>query len=159
MEMAPRCFSSSVSVASLFSTPRGLNDPVRWKRSALKCTSARTRSESVADERSGVRWSRSPIRSRARYTSSREISESVVATRRSYFDAASDVLFALRVRAAPVDATLALGVRQEPALRNRRRNDGREHDDRHEERELRLVDDSRVEAVKRGDRPKGESGA
>ena len=78
MEMTPRCFSSSVSVASLLSTPRGLNEPVRWSNSALNRTSAPIRSDSVADESNGVRCSRPPIRSRARWTSSREISESVV---------------------------------------------------------------------------------
>ena len=38
IEITPRAFSSSVSVASLFSTPRGLNEPVRWRSSALKWT-------------------------------------------------------------------------------------------------------------------------
>jgi hypothetical protein len=66
MEMRPRCFSSSDSVASLFSTPRGLKEPVRCSSSALKRTSAPTFFESVADESSGVRWSRPPMRSRAR---------------------------------------------------------------------------------------------
>ena len=64
--MTPRCFSSSVSVASLFRTPRGLNAPVRWSSSALKSTSAPTCLESVADESIGVRCSRPSIRSRAR---------------------------------------------------------------------------------------------
>src|SRR3954468_8510638 len=81
MEMTPRCFSSSVSVASLFSTPRGLNEPVRWSSSALKRMSAPTWSESVAELSSGVRCRRPPMRSRARSTSLSEISAPVVAIR------------------------------------------------------------------------------
>src|SRR2546423_2730884 len=84
MEITPRCFSSSVRVASLFSTPRGLNEPVRWKSSALNRTSAPTRFDSVAEGNSGVRCNRPPMRSRARWTSSSESSESVVATVTSY---------------------------------------------------------------------------
>src|SRR6266550_2604606 len=53
--MTPRFFSSSVSVASLFSTPRGLKEPVRWKSSALNRMSAPTWSESVAERSSGER--------------------------------------------------------------------------------------------------------
>ena len=34
--ITPRVFSSGESAASLFSTPRGLKDPVRWKSSALR---------------------------------------------------------------------------------------------------------------------------
>ena len=41
MEITPRAFSSSLSVESLFSTPRGLKAPVRWRSSALKCTARR----------------------------------------------------------------------------------------------------------------------
>src|SRR6266567_1071847 len=62
IEITPRAFSSSVSVASLFSTPRGLNAPVRWRSSALKCTGTPTRSESVRELSIGVRWTRPPKR-------------------------------------------------------------------------------------------------
>ena len=56
----------SVSERSLFSTPRGLNEPVRWKSSALR----KTRGPSVAELNIGVRWRSSPIVSRAARTSS-----------------------------------------------------------------------------------------
>ena len=36
IEITPRRFSSSVSDASFVSTPRGLNEPVRWSSSALR---------------------------------------------------------------------------------------------------------------------------
>ena len=55
-----------VSVESLFRTPRGLNAPVRWRSSALKCTGTPTCSESVREQSIGVRCSRPAIRSRAR---------------------------------------------------------------------------------------------
>ncbi len=50
----PRFFSSAVSDASLFSIPRGLNDPVRWRSSAFRKTSG----PSVRHESVGVRWRR-----------------------------------------------------------------------------------------------------
>jgi hypothetical protein len=65
IEITPRAFSSSVSVASLFRTPRGLNEPVRWKSSALKRASPPVCFESVAERRSGVRCRRPSMRSRA----------------------------------------------------------------------------------------------
>src|SRR5438477_5756647 len=80
MEITPRRFSSSESVESLLSTPRGLNEPVRWRSSALKDTSAPTRSESVRELSIGVRCTRPAIRSRARSTSSSERRSAVVAT-------------------------------------------------------------------------------
>src|SRR5262245_42131352 len=67
----PAAFASSSSDASLFSTPRGLNEPVFWKSSAFRWTCAPVRSESVRDPNVGVRISRPPIVSRARRTSSR----------------------------------------------------------------------------------------
>src|SRR5918994_1994298 len=73
MPITPAAFSSPVSDASLFSTPRGLNDPVRWKSSAFRCASAPVSRESVADENVGVRCRRPAIVSRARTTSSYEI--------------------------------------------------------------------------------------
>jgi hypothetical protein len=82
IEMTPRRFSSSESVESLFRTPRGLKEPVRWKSSALKDTSAPTRSESVRELSSGVRCSRPAIRSRARETSSSESRSAAVAIAR-----------------------------------------------------------------------------
>ena len=69
----PRAFSSAESEASFASMPRGLNEPVRWKSSALRYASAPIRSDSARDEKSGVRWSRPPTASRAARTSSREI--------------------------------------------------------------------------------------
>ena len=64
IEITPRARSSSVSSAIRFSAPRTLNEPVRWKSSALKCASAPSRSESVAERSSGVRWTRPAIVSR-----------------------------------------------------------------------------------------------
>ena len=63
----PRAFSSSESDASFFSTPRGLNEPVFWKSSALRNTFG----PSVLEESIGVRWRRPRISSRARSMSSR----------------------------------------------------------------------------------------
>src|SRR5438105_12095327 len=80
IEMTPRCFSSSESVESLFRTPRGLNEPVRWRSSALKDTSAPTRSERVRELSVGVRCTRPAMRSRARSTSSSERRSAAVAT-------------------------------------------------------------------------------
>ena len=65
IEMTPRAFSSSLSVASLLRTPRGLNEPVRWRSSALKWTVAPTRSESVRELSIGVRCRRPAMRFRA----------------------------------------------------------------------------------------------
>src|ERR687886_2031083 len=80
IEMTPRRFSSSERVESLFRTPRGLNEPVRCSSSALKDTSAPTRSESVRELSSGVRCKRPAIRSRARSTSSSVRRSAAVAT-------------------------------------------------------------------------------
>ena len=66
----PCAFSSDESDASFASMPRGLNEPVRWKSSALRCASAPIRADSARDEKSGVRWSRPPTASRAARTSS-----------------------------------------------------------------------------------------
>src|ERR671924_662982 len=68
MPITPRPRSSAESEASFVRTPRGLNEPVRWKSSAFR----KTRSPSVADEKTGVRCRRPAIASRARTTSSRE---------------------------------------------------------------------------------------
>ena len=54
---------------------------------------------------------------------------------------------------------VALGIRKEPSLSDSGGDDGRDYDDRHEQRELGLVDDSGVEAVERGDRPESQPGA
>src|SRR5579885_410969 len=62
--ITPRRFSSAVSVLSLFSAPRDLKLPVRWKSSHL------SRAPIVRLERSGVRGRRSPMVERARSTSS-----------------------------------------------------------------------------------------
>src|SRR5207248_8060049 len=78
IEITPRRFSSSESVASLFRTPRGLNEPVRWKSSALKETSTPARSERVREPSIGVRCSRPAIRPRAASTSSSETSGGMV---------------------------------------------------------------------------------
>src|ERR671937_669268 len=78
IEITPRRFSSSESVASLFRTPRGLNEPVRWKSSALKATSTPARSERVREPSIGVRCSRPAIRPRAASTSSSETSGGMV---------------------------------------------------------------------------------
>jgi hypothetical protein len=86
--MTPRRFSSGVSVASLFRTPRGLNDPVRCKSSALNQTFAPQSSDNVREESSGVRCKRPSIRRRAAWTSSRESNEPVTDTPRSYSAAA-----------------------------------------------------------------------
>src|SRR5918992_9276 len=83
MEMTPRRFSSSLSRASLVSTPRGLNEPVRWKSSAFRKTRPPVSRESVADVKTGVRWRRPAIVSRAARTSSSE-SRDATATPRSY---------------------------------------------------------------------------
>ena len=65
--ITPRAFSSGVSEASLVSTPRGLNEPVRWKSSAFRCTSrARQLARASADVNVGVRCRRPAIASRAR---------------------------------------------------------------------------------------------
>jgi hypothetical protein len=70
--ITPASFSAGVSDASLLSTPRGLNEPVRWKSSAFRTTSAPVRRESVAEVKVGVRCSRPPIASRAATTSASE---------------------------------------------------------------------------------------
>src|SRR4029453_16900344 len=59
---------------SFVRTPRGLNEPVRWKSSAFRWTGAPTFRDSVADENIGVRCRRPAIASRAARTSSRESS-------------------------------------------------------------------------------------
>jgi hypothetical protein len=65
--ITPRSRSSGVSVASLFSTPRALNDPVFWNSSALRYVC----SPSVRELKVGVRCTRPRIRSAAWSTSSR----------------------------------------------------------------------------------------
>ena len=72
IEITPRAFSSGESDASLLKTPRGLNEPVRWKSSALRKTSAPVSPDSVRELNVGVRWTRSPMTARAARTSSRE---------------------------------------------------------------------------------------
>src|SRR5690606_6432222 len=56
----PRCRSSGDRCRSRLSTPRGLNDPVRWSDSTLSSTVAPMRSPSVREPSTGVRWTRSP---------------------------------------------------------------------------------------------------
>ena len=51
--MSPRARSSGVNPASLFSTPRGLNDPVRWKSSAFRCSSPVSSCGRPANPRTG----------------------------------------------------------------------------------------------------------
>ena len=65
--ITPRSFSSGVSEASLFSTPRALNEPVFWNSSAFRTSGA----PSVREVNVGVRWTRPRIRSAASSTSSR----------------------------------------------------------------------------------------
>src|SRR4051812_20461062 len=60
----------SPSAASLFSAPRTLNDPVRWRFSALSATDAPVRSPSVSDGSTGVRLATSATAARARATAS-----------------------------------------------------------------------------------------
>src|SRR5581483_9022321 len=67
----PRAFSSSPSERSFASTPRGLNEPVFWKSSALRKARTPRRPPSAADEKVGVRCSRPAIASRAARTSAR----------------------------------------------------------------------------------------
>src|SRR5581483_3024891 len=62
--ITPLALSSCVRWLSLFSAPRALNDPVRWKSSHLR------RARSVRLLSVGVRARRSPIVARARSTSS-----------------------------------------------------------------------------------------
>src|SRR5919199_712357 len=81
IEMTPRRFSWAESVESLFRTPRGLNEPVRWRSSALKDTSAPARSERVRELSSGVRCRRPAMRSRAASTSSSDRRSAAVVTR------------------------------------------------------------------------------
>src|SRR5919108_4733320 len=71
--ITPRAFSSPESDASLFSTPRGLNEPVRWKSSAFRWTGAATRAARVAELKTGVRCRRPRIVPAAATTSSWEI--------------------------------------------------------------------------------------
>src|SRR5690348_12840960 len=59
----------SPSAASLDSAPRSLNDPVRWRFSALRATVAPHSSEIVREERTGVRRTTSATAARARSTS------------------------------------------------------------------------------------------
>src|SRR5690348_10816627 len=70
MVMTPRAFSSSLSELSLLSAPRGLNDPVFWKSSALKCSRAPMRSPSAVEVIVGVRCSVPAITPRAAAISS-----------------------------------------------------------------------------------------
>src|SRR5579871_6169632 len=65
MAITPRAFSSSVRLASLFSAPRALNEPVFWKSSHL------SRAPRVRDESIGVRTRCCSTTGRARRTSSR----------------------------------------------------------------------------------------
>src|SRR5918994_1171140 len=58
METTPRAFSSGVSEASFVRTPRGLNDPVFWKSSALRKARPPKARPSVSEDRSGVRCRR-----------------------------------------------------------------------------------------------------
>ena len=50
-----RSRSAGVSAASLLSTPRGLNEPVRWNSSAFRNTSQPTRSDVRRELKAGVR--------------------------------------------------------------------------------------------------------
>src|SRR5262249_22812324 len=65
--ITPRRLCSSVSVDSLFSAPRGLKEPVRWKSSHL------SRAPRVREESIGVRTRWRSTAARARTTSSRSI--------------------------------------------------------------------------------------
>src|SRR3954468_18713300 len=60
----------SPRAASLFSAPRTLNDPVRWRFSAFSATAAPVRSLSVSDGSTGVRFATSAMATRARATAS-----------------------------------------------------------------------------------------
>src|SRR4051812_40338657 len=60
----------SPRAASLFSAPRTLNDPVRWRFSALSATAAPVRSLSVSDGSTGVSFATSATAARARATAS-----------------------------------------------------------------------------------------
>ena len=52
----PRARSSGESNITLFSAPRGLNEPVFWRFSHLTYNATPARAPSPLAERSGVRW-------------------------------------------------------------------------------------------------------
>src|SRR3954470_16753609 len=60
----------SPSAASLFSAPRTLNEPVRWRFSALSATAAPVRSLSVSEGSTGVRLATPATAGRASATAS-----------------------------------------------------------------------------------------
>src|SRR5262245_24528762 len=62
----PACRSVSPSVASLLTAPRILNEPVRLRFSAFRCTSRPARRESVSERKTGVTRATPTSRSRAR---------------------------------------------------------------------------------------------
>src|SRR5690242_4398302 len=68
--ITPRAFSSSLSELSLLSAPRGLNEPVFWNSSALKCSRTPMRSPSAVAVIVGVRCSLPAITRRAAAISS-----------------------------------------------------------------------------------------
>src|SRR5579864_8268879 len=114
----PRARSSWVSDASLFSTPRGLNEPVFWNSSALRKARAPIRSPSVVEPNVGVRWTRPAIVSRAARTSSR----------------VGRAATAIRLGERVLGARAAFGRREPAALRRDRAAldaVGRRHDDLH----------------------------
>ena len=69
MVTMPRSRCSFDSLDTAKTAPRGLNDPVRWKLSALRYAAVPMRSDSERLEKSGVRWRTGPTTSRARSTS------------------------------------------------------------------------------------------
>src|SRR5439155_786192 len=69
MVTMPRSRCSFDSLDTAKTAPRGLNDPVRWKFSALRYAAVPMRSDSERLEKSGVRWRTGPTTSRARSTS------------------------------------------------------------------------------------------
>ena len=78
----PRARSVAVSNRSLFSAPRILNEPARWRFSHLKKTWQPLASSNAAEEMTGVRWMRPASRWAAARTSSIVSRESAVTSRR-----------------------------------------------------------------------------
>src|SRR5438874_3996371 len=67
----PRSRCSLDSLETAKTAPRGLNEPVRWKFSALRYAAVPMRSDRDRLEKSGVRWRTGVTISRARSTSAR----------------------------------------------------------------------------------------
>ena len=101
----------SPSAASLFSAPRILNDPVRWRFSAFRTTSVPVRWLSVSDGRTGVWRAMSPIAARARAMSASSMVRSGAAAIATMRQSGSATIASISICAPPGSAATPIVVR------------------------------------------------